>query len=115
MAAQNGTLTLRSLKTGRTFTVDCYLPDAVSTFVGFAPTGLASSTSPTQYRVPSDCIIEDFAATAAPTAVGNVLTVNSALINGGTMRYAAQLVSLNSRTKFNIRLAKGDIIQYVQF
>jgi len=115
MAAQAGSLTLRDLKTQRSFNVDLYLPDAVSTYLSFNGSGLAASTSPNNYRVPKDCVIEDISVTAAPTAVGAVLICNSSTINGGTVRWSSQLQSLNNRPKLTLGLKEGDIIQYQQF
>lgn len=112
MAASNGTLTLVGK---RTWTVDLYVPDAVATFLGLNPSGLAASTSPTSYRVPQDCVIYDISIAAAPTAVGATLSVNSETINGGTVRWANQLATLANRQKLNIPLSKGDFITFTQF
>jgi hypothetical protein len=114
MAASNATMTLLG-KSGRTYTVDCYVPDAVATQITFNPTGLAASTSPSNIRIPEDCILYDWSAVAAPTAVGFTISVNSGVINGGTLRHANQLCSLPNRQKLKIPLAKGDIMTALQF
>ena len=113
MAASAGTITLVSK--GRTWTVDLYIPDATATFLGFNPTGLAASTSPTTYRVPEDCVIYDVSIAAAPTAVGAALSVNSGAVNGGTVRWANQLATLANRQKLNVPLNKGDFITFTQY
>lgn len=112
MAAQAGSLTLVSKN--RTWVVDLYVPDATATFITFNPAGLAASTSPNTYRVPEDCVIYDISG-AAPTAVGAALSINSAVVNGGTFRWANQLATLPNRQKMNIPLKAGDFIQYTQF
>lgn len=114
MAASAGTLLLRG-KSGKSYTVDLYVPDAVSTFLTFNGNGLAASTSPNNYRVPEDVVIEDISIAAAPTAVGATLIVDSAHLNGGTIRWANQLSSLNNRTKLAIGLRTGSIIQFEQY
>lgn len=114
MAASAGTLLLRGAS-GKSYTVDLYVPDATSTFLTFNGNGLAASTSPDDYRVPEDAVIEDISIAAAPTAVGAALIVDSATINGGTVRWANQLSTLNNRTKFALGLRKGAIIKYQQF
>jgi hypothetical protein len=113
MAAQNGTMTLIG-KSGRTYTVDLYIPDAVATQLSFNPTGLAAATSPTNLRIPEDCIIYDVSG-AAPTAVGFTISVNSGVVNGGTLRWANQLATLSNRQKLKIPLKAGDIITALQF
>lgn len=114
MAASNGTLTLVG-KSGRTYTVDCYIPDATGTQITFNPTGLAASTSATSLRIPEDCVIYDFATVAAPTAVGFTISNNSGVVNGGALRHANQLVTLANRQKLKIPLRAGDIISMLQY
>lgn len=114
MAASNGTLTLVG-KSGRTYVVDTYTPDAVATQITFNPTGLAASTSPTSLRIPEDCIIYDYSQVASPTAVGFTISCNSGVVNGGTLRHANQLCTLPNRQKLKIPLKQGDIITALQF
>jgi len=114
MAAQQATLTLVG-KSGRTYAVDVYAPDAAATQTTFNPSGAASATSPATFRVPEDCIIYDFAIAASPTATGLVLYNNSGAIVGGTLRHANQLVTLANRQKLKIPLKAGDIISALQF
>ncbi len=113
MAAQNGTLTLIG-KSGRTYTVDIYIPDAVNTQLTFNPSGAAASTSPSTFRVPEDCVIYDISG-AAPTATGFVMYNNSGAVSGGALRWANQLATLSNRQKLKIPLRAGDIISALQF
>ena len=115
MAAQAGTLVLHNPQTGRVFTVDLYLPDAVATKIGFNSAGLAGTSSPTTYRVPENCNIVDISVSAAPTAVGAALIVNSGVVNGGAIRWSNQLATLSNRLKQKIPLRAGDFIEYTQF
>jgi len=114
MAATAGTLVLVG-KSGRTYNVDLYIPDAVATAVTFNPAGLAASTSPATYRVPEDVIIQDLSIGTAPTAVGCALAVNGAVANGGTFRWANQLQTLANRIKVRLAVSKGDFVSFTQF
>jgi len=113
MAAQAGTMTLLGAS-GRTYTVDLYVPDAVGTQLTFNPTGLASSTSPTTFRVQEDSTIIDVSG-AAPTAVGFVIQSDSAPVTGGALRWANQLATLVNRQKLAIGIRKGSFIGAIQF
>lgn len=109
MAAELGSLILLG-KSGRTYSVDLYLPDAVAGLVAFSPNGAATATSPTQYRVPEDCVITDISVATGTTAVGLVINVNNASIQGGVLRYANQLNTLAQRPALRIPLRGGDFI-----
>jgi len=113
MAASAGTMVLMG-KSGRIYSVDLYIPDAVATFLTFNPSGLAASTSPSDYRVPEDCVLTDVTTATAPTAVGGTLKVNSGVVNGGTYRWADRLNTLSNRAKFAVPIRAGDFISIVQ-
>jgi len=115
MAATAGTLVLIGKKTNRVFTVDIYIPDATGTKLGFNPSGLASTSSATTYRIPEDAYIVDISIGTAPTAVGAALTVDSAVVNGGAIRWANQLQTLANRLKQKIPVNSGSFIEYTQF
>lgn len=106
MAADAGTLVIVG-KSGRTYTPDIYVPDAVATLLTFNPAGLAAATSPAFWFAPEDCTITDIVIGTAPTAVGATFTANGANINGGTIRWANQLDSLPNRMRINIPLRAG--------
>lgn len=114
MAANAGTIVLVG-KSGKTYTVDAYVPDAVATFLGLNASGLAASTSPTTWRVPEDCLIKDISIGAAPTAVGAILQRNNTNENGATVRWANQLAANPNRMKLNIPIYAGDFIGFLQF
>lgn len=114
MAANAGTIVLIG-KSGRTYTIDAYVPDAVSTFLGLNSSGLSSSTSPTTWRAPEPCKIVDISIGAAPTAVGAILQLNNANANGGTVRWANQLAANPNRMKLNLYVAQGDFVSFLQF
>ena len=113
MAAQQATLTLVG-KSGRTYAVDVYAPDAAGTQITFNPSGAAGATSPSTFRVPEESIIFDYAIAASPTATGIVLYNNSGAVMGGALRHANQLVTLANRQKLKIPLRAGDFISGVQ-
>ncbi len=114
MAATNGTLICIG-KSGRTYSVDLYIPDATATLVTFNASGLAASTSPSTWRCPEDVTIVDVVAVATPTAVGATLTINQALANGGAVRWSNQLTTLANRAKLNLGVRGGDFVGFTQF
>lgn len=114
MAANAGTIVLLG-SSGRTYTLDAYVPDAVATFLGLNASGLAASTSPTSWRAPENCVLKDISIGAAPTAVGAILQRNNSNVNGGTIRWANQLAANPNRMKLNLPIQAGDFISYLQF
>lgn len=115
MGAVNATLVIRGLRTGKTYSVDVYAPDAVATLFTFNSAGAAVATSNTTYRAVEDCIITDISVTAGPTATGFVFSVNGNVIPGGALRWANQLTSLPNRTQLAIPIKSGDFIGATQF
>lgn len=111
MAAQNGTLTLVGLKTGKTYNVDIYTPD--SGYWTFNMAGAATASTPNFLVLPEDVQIYDVSFTAAPTATSVTLQADNAPVIGGVLRYANQLTSLPNRQRLNIRLGKGQQFQVV--
>ena len=114
MAATTGTLYALG-KSGRTYIVDVYVPDAVGGYWSLNPAGLAASTSPTSWRVPEDVTIYDYSSGTAPTAVGAIINVNGAVKNGGALRYSNQLATLATRGKLSIPVRAGDFVGATNF
>jgi len=114
MAANAGTLVLLG-KSGRTYTVDVYVPDATATFLTFSVSGLAASTSPNQFTTQEEMTIVDVSIAAAPTAVGAIFQMGQANINGATIRWANQLAANPNRMKLRIPLPAGVQISALQF
>lgn len=114
MAANAGNMVLVG-KSGRTYTVDVYVPDATGTFLGLNPSGLASSTSPTHYTTIEPCTLVDMSIAAAPTAVGAILQIGDANVNGGAIRWANQLTSVQNRPRLRLPLPGGVQISFLQF
>lgn len=115
MAATNATLFAIGQKTGKTYAVDLYVPDAVSTKVCWNPNGLAASTSETYWSAPENVIIIDISAVGAPTAVGGNFTFNGAVANGNTFRWANQANTLSNRAKMTIPVNQGTQIGILQY
>jgi len=116
MAASAGTAVFIARDGSRSISVDLYLPDAVSTDVTFSPSGLAASTSPNTFRAPFDCYLSEVSlSAAAPTAVGAVVTINGAVVNGGTIKWANQLSTLATRMKYAIQIKAGDMVGLRQY
>ena len=114
MAATAGTLLMQG-KSGRTYSVDVYIPDATGTLLTFNPAGLATTTSQNTFRVPEDVVIYDVSIGTAPTAVGVALNINGAVKNGAALRWANQLQTLANRAKISIPVQAGDFLGGVQF
>lgn len=113
MAASAGTIIFQG-KSGRIYSVDIFIPDAVATLLTFNTAGLAASTSPDNYRVPEDCILMDITTATAPTAKGAALKINSGIVNGGTFRWADRLNTLSTRAKFAVPIKAGDFVSLLQ-
>jgi len=113
MAAQAATFTFVG-RSGQTYTVDAYVPDAVATKLTFNPSGLAASTSTDYWKAPEDVVLIDVSG-AAPTAVGATLTKSGALYTGKTFRWANQLATLANRQKMNVPFPAGEMIGALQF
>lgn len=114
MAASAGTIKMIG-RSGRTYTLDVYIPDAVATMLTLNASGLAASTSPTTWRAPEDVVIKDMSTPGAPTAVGCILQINNANANGGTFRWANQLAANPQRSQLSIPIRAGDFISFLQF
>jgi len=115
MAANAGSVTFLGLKSNRTYTIDMYVPDAVSTFLGLNSSGLAGTSSPTSWRATEDVVLRDMSIAAAPTAVGAIMQKNNANENGAAIRWANQLASNPNRPKLNVMVKEGDFISFLQF
>ena len=114
MAANAGTLVAIG-KSGRTYTYDVYVPDATGTYLSFNQSGLAASTSPTQFTTTEPMTIVDISIGTAPTAVGAIFQQGQASINGATIRWANQLAANPNRMKLRIPLSAGVQISALQF
>lgn len=116
MAASAGTITLVGNKTGKTYSIDVYLPDATGTLLTFNQAGLAVSTSQPTFRIVDEpATIIDFSIGTAPTAVGVTLQKDSAPVIGGALRWANQLQTLANRQKLSIPVPQGAFVGGIQF
>jgi hypothetical protein len=114
MAATNATFIFLG-KSGQTYTVEAYVPDAVATRVTFNPSGLAVSTSTDYWKAPEECMLVDIISVGAPTAVGATLTLSGALYTGKTFRWNNQLASLPNRMKQKVPIPAGEQVGALQF
>lgn len=114
MAASNGTLVIMG-RSGRKYEIDAYVPDATGTNLTWNMTGLAASTSQAQLVIPEDGAITEFITVAAPTAVGFCFILDSANVQGGTVRHANVLSSLATRVTQLIPVRNGQILTALQF
>lgn len=100
---------------GRTYTIDVYIPDAVATYLTFNPQGLAATTSPIFWILPEAATIVDISTATAPTAVGFTIEANGASVSGGVCRWTNILSTNTNRMTLNIPLSKGTQISAKQF
>lgn len=108
-AAENGSLVMLG-RSGRTYVIDIYAPDAVGGLWTFNANGAAVSTSPNTLRVPEDCTIIDLSIATGTTAVGAQLNVNNASLIGAALRYANHLNTLTQRPALRIGVKGGDFL-----
>jgi len=114
MAATSGTMILKG-SSGKTYSIDLYVPDAVATNVTFNPSGLAASTSSSYWKAPEACIVVDVIAAGAPTAVGATFTLSNAAYTGQTIRWANQANTLANRANLNVPIPAGEQVGLLQF
>lgn len=114
MAATNGTLILKGVS-GKTYSVDLYIPDAVATQVTMNGSGLAASTSNAFWVPPEPCVIVDISAVGAPTAVGAIFQQDGADVTNQCIRWANQANSLATRPAFAIPIKAGVQLGMKQF
>jgi len=114
MAASAGSM--KFVGKSRTYTIDMYIPDAIATDITFSASGLAAATSQATWRAPENVVMTEVSlSAAAPTAVGAFLTVNNAVVNGGTWKHANQLSTLATRMSFYVPIKAGDFVGARQF
>jgi len=105
-AAQNGTMNILG-RSGKTYLIDIYSPDAAATQWTFNSTGAAAATSPTQLRIPEDGNIIDVSIATGTACAGVVFTQDNAQILGGVVRYANVLNTLANRGTSRIPVRGG--------
>lgn len=106
MAATAGTLYAKGLKTGTTYAIDVYVPDAVADVIRFDSGAGAGSTSSVDYSFPEDVVIYDASFAAAPTATRVRLTGNG-VPSANTIRYGSYAYNLNNRPLMNVKVRAG--------
>lgn len=114
MAATAGTFVFVG-KSGQTYSVDTYIPDATGSLLTFSPSGLSTTTSPVYWKAPEPCSLVDVSIGTAPTAVGCILTLTGASYIGKTLRWANQLQTLANRIKLNIPIPAGEQVGAMEF
>lgn len=97
MAATTGFMKAIGTKSGRSYMVQLYVPDAVAGKIGFALNGTAGAGSDTLLRIDEQIQILDIAILAAPTATTVAFAVNGAQFSGNTILLGAHLYNTNTR------------------
>ena len=105
MAATNATFVFIGAS-GKVYTVDAYVPDAIATKITFNPSGLAVAGSTPYWTAPENCVMVDITG-KAPTAVGAIATFDGANMTGFTFRWANQLDTLPTRMKHRLSIPVG--------
>jgi hypothetical protein len=113
MADSAGTLAAVG-ESGRQYVIDLFQPDAVATTIKFNPAGKALTGDPATFRFPENVSVRDVVIVTGATATGGTFRVNGAIVNGGTLRWAAHLTTLNNRPALNIRIPAGADMSIIQ-
>lgn len=106
MAATAGTIFAKGMRTGTTYAIDVYVPDAVADVLRFDSGAGAGSTSAVDYAFPEDVVIYDASFAAAPTATRVRITGNG-VPSANTIRYGSYAYNLNNRPLMNIKVKAG--------
>ena len=114
MAARFGTMLFKGVS-GKVYSVDIHIPDAVATKVTFNGSGLSSSTSSAYWTTPEQGAVIDISAAGAPTAVGAIFTLDANQFPNECIRWANQSNALNNRPKFMIPVRAGVQLGMLQF
>lgn len=114
MAVSAGTMLFKGVS-GKTYSVDLYIPDAVATNVTFNGSGKATSTSNAYWNTPEAGFIVDVSTPASPTAVGAIITKDGAQVTNGCIRWANQLNTLATRPSHAIPVSGNVQLGLLQF
>lgn len=113
MAATFATYVFVGLKTGQTYHVDAYVPDAVGSYHGFDTNGAgATASSPANWTAPEDVMLRDIIYGAVPTATRYAFAKNNQS-TGDCGKIANVLYSVVSRPPLALRLLKGEQLQVI--
>ena len=107
VAAQNGTLVVKSLKTGLVRNVDVYASDVTAAPCTFGTGGAAVAGSPNFCTFPEDVIVVDFSiVTGLTVSVAGNLRLDDAP-TPSTIRFANYLNTLPFRPAINLLVRAG--------
>jgi hypothetical protein len=109
MAAELGTIVLVGTS-GRVYSIDAQIPDAVASQVTWNSAGAATATSSSTFRALEDSFITDFSVATGTTCTGATLTSDGNPIVGGVLRFANQLNTLANRPKLAIPVRRGSFV-----
>jgi len=103
MAATTATILARGLSSGASYSIDCYVEDAVGGMWRFDSGAGAGSTSPDTYQFPENVIITDISMAGAPTATRGRFCGNG-VPSASVIRYGSHLYSLNNRPVLSVKV-----------
>lgn len=116
VTATTGTMTFRGVKSGRKYTVSCYISDVIGAAVTFNPSGAAVAGSNNYYVAPEDVVLDDASIITGPTvATGFNYTSNSNLVPASATLLGSVLTTIQTRNIPQIGFMAGRLIGAVQF
>ncbi len=112
--AENGTMILRGLRTGREYSYSYYVSDVAAAYATFSTTGLAAAGSQTFIIAPEDCIIKDIAIHTGTTAAVAILPQVNDQNVGAQITFLQILDTLATRTFPQLAFKGGAKVAMVQ-
>jgi hypothetical protein len=116
VTAENGSVSLKGLTTGKVYTVDIYIDDVVANPVLFNPNGLAVAGSAQFYKIPAeDCMLVDISIATGNTVTKALLpTQDGNILPGRAYRIANFLNTLTNRPPLGIRYPAGSNFGFIE-
>jgi hypothetical protein len=100
---------------GRVYCVDVYASDVNGEYLTFNPSGAAGPGSLQYWRAPENITIVDISSSASTDTKGFVFLQDGQVKNGGVIRIANFLNTLQRRSPVNLYFPAGSLIGGVQF
>ena len=101
------TATFKGLQTGKTYSVDVYIADAVGA-TKFDSDGGASATSLPFWKCPENVVLVDLAIVTGPTVINSlVVTKDGAIVSSNRLRLTSFLTTLATRPPLALGFPAG--------
>lgn len=112
-APQYSTFTLKG-RSGKSYSVDAYSSDVLAALINLDGGAGASSSSPTYWSAPEDCILVDWSVVTGLTDTTKLQLTRNQVPTGDFLRAAIHLTSLNNRPALRIGFRRGDQLGGIQ-